>query len=123
MSRTKSLGTDVRKLPVKLTEGELLAKGREIAQIEADINEVEAEKKAATDDFKTRIGHFEMKRADVSRHIREGIEFREVEVEHVLHVAAGEVRTIRRDTGEEIATRPATRTELQVEMFPAKAEA
>lgn len=104
-----SRGTE--ELPCKLTPEELEAKGQELAAVCAEIDGVEAEKKVAAARFKNQIDELEAKRADLYRVVQAKAEHRTVEVEHLLILDDGMVRTIRKDNGDVVRQRVATSQE------------
>lgn len=100
-------------LPCVLTDRERLEYGENIARTIQAIGETKEAAKAAADDFKAKASELEKGLALEARVLRLGKVGREVEVEILLNYRVGYVRTVRRDTGEEIERRPMTSVERQ----------
>ena len=107
-----------RTLPVKLTADEIALKARELGQKISEHDQLEADKKSASDGFKTRIELADDAIRALGRVVRDGKEYREVEVEERRDEHAKTIETYRLDLGERIDVRPMTRDELQAELFP-----
>lgn len=109
------LRTSERSLPVKLTERETLEHGRNMAKARRDYAVLDEQRKAAADDFKSRMASVELVMERHARAVETGEEPRQVECADEL--VGNQVRAIRLDTGETISTRPATPADRQVDLL------
>lgn len=112
-----------QRLPVQLTDEELLDRSTALVDNIQKTAALEEEKKSVDADFKGKI----KARAEVSRKLTEIIsnrtEDREVECEVKKDFERGTVTTVRMDTGEVVETRPITADERQEELrFSARKE-
>jgi len=102
-----------RKLPVKLTREEVHHRGKRLATIEAEISDIEFEKKEVNADFKSKLEGRKTEIARLTREINEEAEYRQVQIIEQKDWDTREVLTIRQDTGEVIEARPMTPEERQ----------
>lgn len=100
-------------LPCKLTPDEIRDRGAELVKVLAKIDAIEAEKKAAVDQFKARIQIQESRARELRTAIEGESEDREVEVIESFELRLGVARTTRTDTGEQIRERALRSSELQ----------
>ncbi len=114
------LSKEQRNLPVKLTDPELLGKGRaagalgfEIESIDAQIDGLKTTAKGLQATRDTRDNELRQ----IVRCIRAGVEDRPVEVVVEADMRTGEVREVRYDTGEVLSTRGMTKDEAQGALF------
>lgn len=108
-----------RRLPVKLTEEDRLARAKDAAAKSAEYRELEADKKAATRDYSDRMKTLRVEWDALSDSVRTGIEHQPVEIVERRNEERGLIETVRVDTYEVIESRAMTVTERQVEMFGA----
>jgi len=102
-----------RELPCKLTEKEKARKAEEICQLIADYDDLEATAKEEARTNREKLVKIRERKQKLSREHRNGVEYREVEVEEQRDYRLGEVTTIRLDTGEVFRTRPMSPAERQ----------
>jgi hypothetical protein len=102
-----------RKLPVKLTREEIHHRGKRLAVLEAEITDLEFEKKEAAGNFKSLIEGRKTEVGRRTREINEEQEYRQVEIIEQKDWDTREVLTIRKDTGEVVEARPMTPEERQ----------
>lgn len=100
-------------LPVKLTEAEITAKGRVLAQTHKLRDEMILKGKASADDYKKLVREIEGDINQISDEIRTGKELREIEVVDQNDYHRGRVSTVRVDTQEEVCSRNMTAEERQ----------
>ena len=99
-------------LPCKLTEEELLAKGKTLSELCEEIAKVEDEKAASSKHFNGIIGDLKTRRAELARQVRSGLESRPVDCADEVIRDDKTVVTLRLDTNEKIRSRPAREDEL-----------
>ncbi len=110
-------------LPVILTETELILKGHELAEDLQELADIELRKKTAMNGFKEEIESIEVKVSDLARIVREGKEYREVEVKEERDEERMVMNTIRLDTGEIVKYRELQGHERNLKLFPASIKA
>lgn len=105
--------TVTRDLPCRLTQDEILDRGRQQAREVVKLQTVQAEKKTVT----AELGAQEKKHLEevhrLARIVTSGQEWRAVECDESVDLRQGVVRLVRMDTGEEISCRPLTAKEKQ----------
>lgn len=102
-----------RKLPVKLTNDEVRMKGKRMAVLQGEIQQLGEEKKEIVSDFTSKINGRTTEILKLTREINEGAEYRQVEIVERKDWIEREVQVIRQDTGEVVDARPMTPAELQ----------
>lgn len=102
---------ETRTLTCDLTAPEREARGAELARATHDWESAEEEKKSITKTLGEKIKEHESNMKRLSRVVRLGKEEREVEVYWVPYASSETMRLFRRDTGEEINSRPMTKEE------------
>lgn len=110
-----------RYLRHELTKREHRHMGRRLSENFKTIEDEEARLANLTDEVKRAKGKIAGLEGDnriLSRTMREGFEFREVECEEVRNERLFQVDTIRCDTGEVLESRPFTAKERQGDLFP-----
>jgi hypothetical protein len=115
MTKTRLLhDTKPVSLPCHLTDPERLQLGEQMAHAVMGGTKAEGEKKAADADFKSQTeGHYAQ--ADrLATILNQGYELREVLCEVYRDWTAGLVVVLRKDTGEEVSSRPMTPEEKQL---------
>jgi hypothetical protein len=98
-----------------LSKGEVASRATELAIVQKQIEDNELEAKATADSYKQKRKVLELERRSLAREVREESTFRPVEC--VQRFENGLIETVRTDTGETIATRIATESEKQTELF------
>lgn len=111
----------VESLRCQLTPEEQRLKGLDLAQQEKAIYDKEQEKKRAAEAFKEEIELLTRTMTTSAQILRQGYEYRPIEVEEIYDYATGSVRKKRTDTGEIIDERAMTPEERQM-TFVADAE-
>jgi hypothetical protein len=112
------LRNELRLLPVKLTEGELMQRSRHAAEL---IGQAESEQEELNEHKKERkqaIDALEVEGRRLLHGVRRGEEEREVEVHVVADYAEREIHLVRQDTGEVYFQRAMTPGESQIELLP-----
>ena len=114
---------EIRRLPVKLTENELLIKGQELADLERQLSEVEDEKREVSKEFSGRIEGMKNRISETANTINSKQEIRDVEVAVSMDYKSLTVRVVRTDTGEIVSERLMSDKERQSTLkFPKEAE-
>lgn len=105
-------------LKCKLTDAETLAYAREMADVNADITELETELKSLATEFKGKIALKEGRRETLAKYVSTGSEYRSVKCERVFDHAEQLVTEIRLDGQDPhiVGQRPMTQSELQQEL-------
>lgn len=111
----------VESLPCPLTAEEQRLKGLDLAQQEKAIYDKEMEKKKAAEAYKEEIELLTRTMTTCAQVLRQGFEYRQIEVDEVYDYATGTVRKRRTDTNEVIEERAMTAEERQM-TFVADAE-
>lgn len=114
--REKKVQDFVSRLPVKLTEKELLERGQRLAKCQADLAEHNARADEIKKELRSAEAKIEAERAYLSGVIRERAEFRDVACERWVDYVGGEIREVRCDSGEVINSRPLQPHERQVSL-------
>ncbi len=107
------MANETMRLPVALTEREVLQRSYRLAAIEQELEQEEqalADAKARSKQLTERL---ELERHYLAMVVRNGQETREVEVEHRENWREGIVECFRLDTGEQVEFRPMTPAERQ----------
>lgn len=103
----------LKDLPVRLTEEEILERGRRQARTVEILKQTQDEKKAVTSDLGAKEKLLTADLQLLARVITSGQEWRQVECEESVDFRAAVVRIVRCDTGEEVTCRPLTAKERQ----------
>ena len=98
-----------------LTKPEVASRATEMAIVQKQIEDNETEAKATADAFKQTRKIMEAERRTRAREVREESTFRPVEC--IQRFEDGMIQTVRTDTGEVVADRPATESEKQTDLF------
>ena len=101
----------VRRLPVKLTDEEMIIKGQELAELENQLTDLEDQKRVTAKAFSKDIEANKGRIKRVSHAINTKQENRDVECEEVRDEEAMKVSVIRLDTGEIVSERLMTAEE------------
>lgn len=102
---------------VKLTEDELLDRGRRLAECHSRIDDADAALNEAKADHKAAVTPIMTEIDTLAATIRRGTEDRSVTCDLVINEPMTRVETVRRDTGEIVRVRPLTEEERQRELF------
>ena len=114
---------ETKRLPVKLTQDELIIKGRELAEMETTLSSLKEEKKESAKGFSQKVDSAQNKVGELAHVINTKEEYREVEVERVRDENEMKETVVRKDTGEVVSERLMTPAERQkVMQFPKSAE-
>ncbi|MAE81467.1 MAG: hypothetical protein CMB80_01935 [Flammeovirgaceae bacterium] len=105
-----------RKLPVDLTDDELLTLGSELAKDEQDLSGVENEKKEVMADFTAKINAVKSRIEIASLKISTKREYRDVECKVHIYPQAFRKEIERQDTMEVVAKEKLTQDDLQNEL-------
>lgn len=105
--------TDVRSLPVRLTEEELLKKGSQLAATVQDIAAEEGRQVDLKAAMKAKLAEIDARRTQLAIAVSRKEEARDVEVDVWHHYDRGVVVDVRRDTGEIVNTRVMSTAERQ----------
>ena len=105
--------SDTRMLPVKLTEEEVLARGRKLAALAEKRDRVLAARKIAVESSKEEEGSLVADMLDVREQINTGKEKRPVDVVERLELETRSIVTYRDDTGERVDSRVMNDLELR----------
>jgi hypothetical protein len=108
-----------RLLACKLTDRELMARGKDVAEEAARKRQVELQAKDSSAEYKAQIARHETAIDDLLKQIRSGEQFRDTTVELIRDYKRKCVTQTRMDTGELIDTRAMSAAELQMSL-PAK---
>lgn len=104
------------RLPVELTDAEMLEAGKRMSKALDDLEAVKAKKREAVSGFNAEIKGFEGTVHTLNEVLKSGAEEREVEVREEPDYAAGMVRVIRVDTGVQVTMRSIDPDERQVKL-------
>jgi len=100
-------------IEIELADSDYKAKSRELAFLRLQIDELEAEKKAAVDGYKAKIGGLEEKCAEICGELRAGSAELELEVYESRDFERKVVEIIRADNAQVIESRSMSLRELQ----------
>jgi hypothetical protein len=114
--REKKLTDFIQRLPVALTDAELLAFGQRLAKCQADLTEHNMHAEQVKKELKAKESAIEAERAHLSGIIREKKELRDVQCERWAHYDEGDIVELRTDTGEVIYQRRMEMHERQVSL-------
>lgn len=103
--KEKKVADFIQRLPVPLTDVELLDFGQRLAKCQADLGEHLAHAETLKKELKAKESAIEAERARLSGIIREKKESRDVPCERWAYYGDGEIVEIRNDTGEVIYRR------------------
>lgn len=121
----KSLRTQTRSLPCKLTDDEVRNAGGELAAVVQDIATEKERQKDVGAQMKARLAELQSRQTQLAIKVSRREEFREVRVEYEINDGADIVTERRLDTGDIMTIRPARDDERQLalggeteELFP-----
>ena len=103
-------------LKCALTEKEMLAYAKEMAEISGEITAIEEDMKAVAQEFKSRLAGKSARFSAIGQRVQNGAEFREIDCVREFDYSAGLVTEIRRDTCDKLNTRAMTDDEKQGEL-------
>lgn len=104
----------VRNVKIVFTPEELVAKAHDLGQALYDIDTIESEKKAAMDEFKSRISEAETRAGELANHCRNGYEYRDYTCRIVRDVEREMVEYYDVMTGDKVDERPFTDEDRQL---------
>lgn len=107
----------IKYLPCDLTADELLEKGRSLAERHAEIADIRRQMKEKSSEFKEQISEIEGDISTLTKEIRSRAEHREVIVVEKFDFAEKRVAQVRKDTGEQVYSRPMSEDELQAPLL------
>lgn len=113
----KTVATKIRLLPCHLSEDEVNSKGKELAQLYADITQEEVRQKEVKNQLKKELSRLQTRIGALSNQIRTQSEERNVEVDIMMDDLASVIKEVRRDTAEIINTRAPNESERQTSLF------
>ena len=108
--------TITQHLRCDLTSKEIESYGREIARELSKLAAVEEKKKEIVAQLKAEAEAHKNQALALTRLINNGYEYRDIECTETKNYAQGLYTVVRDDTGEEVANRPLTANERQVEI-------
>ena len=104
------------RLPVRLTDGEVLDVSRKSAELHRQRGYIEDEKKESASLYEGKIEALDKEISEMQNVIRSQQEWRTVQCEKKMHFDIGQVTITRLDTGDIVETRPMTREERQMSL-------
>ena len=104
---------EMRRLPCKLTQAEFNGKALEFAQLDEELDQLEAKRKAANEGYKDRIGGVNARRSELRRIVVKREEERDVQCTWHADWASKSMLLRRDDTGEVVQARTMTAEEVQ----------
>ena len=116
MPKVHTVSTEIRSLRTKITDEERLAYAIQAAQIGQDIAAKEGAMAAAKKEAQGEIERLNANRLRLQDIVASAHENRDVTVHVIANYKAGDMETVREDTGELIDTRRMTSREAQMEM-------
>ena len=123
MEAELSNGRLILSLPVHLTDDELLMKGRELAALERETDQADAERKAISKEMGEKVKEMRERALTMAQVIETKQEKRPVECVQHKNWVASTVETVRSDTGEVVQERPMSERDRQEAMFEKDDEA
>lgn len=106
-----------RHLKCELTDAEILASGRELADKQAELAALENEKKRITSDFGAKIKSKEIDVSILTRRVQSGYEFRDVDCYELLDdPKPGKKTVFRCDSDSMVCIEDMSATEMQREL-------
>ena len=106
-----------KQLPVEMTADQLVIKGRQLADLNAQVRDIRLEKQAKTAEYNGLLKALEQEIQTATTVIRKGTVDKDVKCEERVDPDRGVVELIRLDTGEVVEMREATHADLQRELF------
>lgn len=108
-------------LPCRLSDTELLAKGKELSERLHRVHALESEKKSHNDAIRRQVDQLESESRLLAAQIRTKQEERDVEVEEQRDDVACDIHVVRLDLHEIVSSRPMTPVEKQLPLMPPEA--
>lgn len=105
-----------RVLAVALTDEEMLAAARALAEAFGDMREICERRKEAMSGFKEELAEAQARHIEAWRLVRAGTEDRDVACMRTMDYTAGRVMIVRQDTGEIVSERDMTPLERQKQL-------
>ncbi len=103
-------------LDCELKDHEILAYGRELAQVTSEAGSEESRQASVKKEMSARLAGLEARRTEISAKVNRGRELREVQVEITANYETGMATEVRTDTGEIVRERPLREEEKQPEL-------
>jgi len=103
-------------LDCELKDTEILAYGRELAQVTSEAESEESRQASVKKEMAARLAGLEARRTEISAKVNRGRELRDVQVEVSADFKAGTATETRLDTGEIIRERPLRDEEKQAKL-------
>lgn len=100
-------------LRVTLTEDEKVKQAERMAEKQAELEDLEDQKKAMVKDFASRIEMVQANVRQASNTYRQGWELRDVECVEIKDMNCGTLCVVRQDTGETVRMRKLSQSEMQ----------
>lgn len=113
----RTIAVQTRQLPCELTEVEERELGKKLAHLEGALASHEAGEKEVKDQLKSKRSSLEGQIHGIAGVIRQGHEYRPVDVKIEADYSASRVYEIRQDTGEVITDRPLREDERQTSLL------
>ena len=103
-------------LDCELKDHEILAYGRELAQVTSEAESEESRQASIKKEMAAKLAGLEARRTEISAKVNRGRELRDVQVEVTADFTAGTATETRLDTGEIVRERPLRDEEKQAEL-------
>jgi hypothetical protein len=111
----KLVREETNELHCECTEEELLARGRQLGKVTEEIEALDLERKSVASGYRSKIKLKEDERDKLAKTVRSGKELRKVECRVFADIKRACYVTVRQDTGEEVRSRPMSKSELEHE--------
>lgn len=110
--------THIKTIEVEITEAQMAVLGKDIAHLSNEVSQLEVEKKAAADDFKSQISDKKKSLADLIHRVNRGVDRRDIEVDILINTPEkGQKSFIDVKTGEVVAVEDMTDQDRQGSLF------
>lgn len=110
--------THIKTIEVEITEAQMAVLGKDIAHLSNEVSQLEVEKKAAADDFKSQISDKKKSLADLIHRVNRGVDRRDIEVDILINTPEkGQKSFIDVKTGEVVAVEDMTDADRQGSLF------
>lgn len=105
-----------RRLKCQLTDAELLQAGRDLADSQQQMSELDSELKEMQQQIKSKIAREETRIGEITSMIRSGYTFRQVDCEQTKDYTDGVITVYRNDTNELVETEKMSQDERQTKL-------
>lgn len=110
--------THIKTIEVEITEAQMAVLGKDIAHLSNEVSQLEVEKKAAADDFKSQISDKKKSLADLIHRVNRGVDRRDIEVDILINTPEkGQKSFIDVKTGEVVKVEDMTDQDRQGSLF------